>query len=392
MWNNLTQFRQFNINLNGQGSVNGPPVEPGRSFDIGEKSYAGYGQLNYEFNLGGETVVDGAIGLRVVKTEEDITGTLFGAVGGPRPISFQSEYTDWLPNFNMRIRFSPEWQLRLAATETRTRPSFEQLNPALNLGAPVSCSPGASDCFRRASGGNPFLVPLNSRNYDASLEYYFSSAGFASVAAFRRDMRGFIANGESEFGAPDPESGVPVRLTGPFNTEKGKIQGMEAQVSTFFDFEGLPDWLKAFGVQANATYIDAKADYPVPGGNRRLRIPDVSKWTYNLVGMYEAHGITLRLAYNKRTGFPEGALSDRGNYTLQGRGHSVSRLDWSSSYAFNDNLTLFFDWTNILGKPFKSDIVRVNYATPGVPSGTEIFPLVVRFEETVMTGGIRFRF
>ena len=81
--------------------------------------------------------------------------------------------------------------------------------------------------------------------------------------------------------------------------------------------------------------------------------------------MYEAHGLTLRLAYNKRTGFPEGALSDRGDYTLQGRGHSVSRLDWSSSYAFNDNLTVFFDWTNILGKPFKSDIVRVNYAAAG---------------------------
>ena len=37
-------------------------------------------------------------------------------------------------------------------------------------------------------------MPLNSNNYDASLEYYFSRTGFASVAVFRRDMRGFIAN------------------------------------------------------------------------------------------------------------------------------------------------------------------------------------------------------
>jgi TonB-dependent receptor len=296
----------------------------------------------------------------------------------------------------MRVRFSPEFQLRLAATETRTRPSFEQLNPALNLGAPVSCSPGASGCFRRASGGNPFLVPLNSRNYDASLEYYFSRNGFASLALFRRDMRGFIANGESDFGAPDPESGVPVRLTGPFNTEKGRIQGMEAQFSTFFDFEGLPGWLKSFGAQANATYIDAKADFPVPGpvgATARLRIPDVSKWTYNLVGMYEGGGLTLRLAYNLRTGFPEGGLSYRGDYTLQGRGHPVSRLDWSSSYAFTDRFTVFFDWTNILGKPFKSDIVRVNYNTAtGTVTGGEVFPMIVRFEESVLTAGVRFRF
>jgi TonB-dependent receptor len=328
----------------------------------------------------------------VVKTEEDIAGTLFLFGGGTQPISFQSEYTDWLPNLNMRVRFSPDWQLRLAATETRTRPSFEDLNPALSLGSPVTCTPGASSCFRRATGGNPFLVPLNSRNYDASLEYYFSRNGFASVAVFRRDMRGFIADGESEFGAPDPDGGAPLLLTGPFNTNKARIQGFEAQVSTFFDFEGLPGWLKSFGAQANATYIQAEANYPVPNATERLRIPDVSRWTYNLVGMYEGGGLTLRLAFNQRTGFPEGALSNRGDYTLQGRGHTVSRLDWSSSYAFNDKLTVFFDWTNILGSPFRSDIVRVNYNGAGMATGREVFPLLVRFEESVMTGGIRFRF
>ncbi|MFL6863827.1 MAG: hypothetical protein ACJ8DZ_12610 [Allosphingosinicella sp.] len=55
------------------------------------------------------------------------------------------------------------------------------------------------------------------------------------------------------------------------------------------------------------------------------------------------------------------------------------------------NVTVFFDWTNILGKPFKSDIPRVNY-TGGQEVSSEIFPMVVRFEETVLTGGVRFRF
>ena len=201
-----------------------------------------------------------------------------------------------------------------------------------------------------------------------------------------------IATGQFQLPDPDPQ-GVPILITGPFNTNKGRIEGFEAQFSTFFDFEAVPDWLRRFGVQANVTHIDANADFPVPGGVRRLRIPDVSKWTYNLVGMYEGGGLTLRLAYNHRSGFPEGALSDRGDYTLQGRGHSVSRLDWSSSYAFNDNLTLFFDWTNILAKPFRSDIVRTNYVgVRGVPTGSEAFPMYVRFEESVFSGGIRFRF
>lgn len=392
VWNNLVQLRQFNIGLNGQGSVNGPPVDPSRTFDIDEKSYAGYLQANYEFDLGGDVVVDGTVGLRVVKTDEHLSGFL-PTPTTPQALDYDNNYTDWLPSANMRIRFSPEWQLRLAATETRTRPTFQQLRPSITLDGPPGCPITQPGCIRTGNSGNPLLSSLTSRNYDASLEYYFSRTGFASVAAFRRDMKGFIANTQVQFPSNDPGTGLPLFISTPFNTNKGRIEGFEAQVSTFFDFEGVPDWLKRFGAQANATYIDAKAVYPVPhGADLRLRIPDVSKWTYNLVGMYEGGGLTLRLAYNKRTGYPEGALSDRVDYTLQGRAHSISRLDWSSSYAFNDNFTVFFDWTNILGKPFRSDIVRVNYNNSGVPTGSEVFPMVVRFEETVMTGGIRFRF
>src|SRR3954471_16640136 len=116
VWGNLSQLRQFNVGLCHCGSVDGPPVDPGRSFDINEKTYAGYAQANYQFDLGGGTIIDGAIGIRAVNTKESINGTQF-APGGPQPINFRNEYTDWLPNANMRIRFSPEFQLRLAATK-----------------------------------------------------------------------------------------------------------------------------------------------------------------------------------------------------------------------------------------------------------------------------------
>ena len=51
----------------------------------------------------------------------------------------------------------------------------------------------------------------------------------------------------------------------------------------------------------------------------------------------------------------------------------------------------FLRRTNILDDPFQSDIVRVNYPG-GVPSAEEVFPMVVRFEESVMSAGVRFRF
>ena len=34
VWDNLTAFRQFNIGLSGNGSVDGPPIDPARTFRI----------------------------------------------------------------------------------------------------------------------------------------------------------------------------------------------------------------------------------------------------------------------------------------------------------------------------------------------------------------------
>ena len=395
IWSNLPAFRQFNVDLLNQFDVNDPAVDPGRSFDINERSIAGYAQLNYKLETGSDVSIDGQLGLRAVKTRDRVSGTLFNPGDPPAPITVKNSYTDWLPNGNLNIHFTPQLQLRLAASKTRTRPQFEQLNPALSLNPPPGCQIGQSNCVRTGSGGNPFLDPLKSTNFDASLEYYFSRTGFASIAAFRRDMRGFIVNRTFTYPDPDPITGLPLEITGPVNTSKGRIQGIEAQFSTFFDWDWMPSWAHGFGAQANLTYLDPKIDLEVAGADRRVRIPDVSKWTYNLVAMYEAGGLTTRLSYNHRSSYPEGPIADdagSGNgFTRQGRGNPVSRLDWSSSYALTDNFSVFLDWTNILKKPFKSDIVWTNYTGASVTS-REIFPMVVRYEESIVSGGIRFRF
>jgi hypothetical protein len=114
--------------------------------------------------------------------------------------------------------------------------------------------------------------------------------------------------------------------------------------------------------------------------------------------MYERGPLSVRLSYNLRSRYPEGGLSlqtdNTGYYTLQGHAHQSPRLDLSASYNLTDNVTLFADWTNILGHPFQDDIVRVNYGPNpnGAPVGTEVFPMVIRYEETIISGGIRFNF
>jgi TonB-dependent receptor len=406
VWDNLMQLRQFDVDIGRAADTNDPAPNPANAFNINEKSYAGYGQLNFKFDAGGDTSIDGILGMRVVRTNEDIHG--FSITDGvATPVDFRNRYTDWLPNANLNVHLGRAWQLRLAATKTRTRPTFQQLNPGLVLASPnFNCDPTQTHCVRGGSGGNPFLKPLKSTNLDASLEYYFSNTGFASISAFHRDMKGFIINRTFELPDPDPVTGFPFEITGPVNTEKAKIKGIEAQVRTFFDFAGVPDWVRPFGIEANVTYIDAKADYrlfcgpaePVcnaPTGGpeatvQRLTIPDVSKWAANLTGMYERGPFSARLSYNWRGHYPEGSLAENGFFTLQGRGRPAPRLDFSSSYTLNDNLTFFVDWTNILNRPFKSDIVRVNYAS-GSPGSVETFPMVVRYEERILSAGVRFR-
>ena len=394
VWSNLMQLRQFDVSHGIAADTNDPAINPTSRFNINEKSYAGYGQLN--FKLGeGQTFADGIVGIRVVRTKEDIRGfqsaQLQPAPAPPvvTPVDYKRGYTDWLPNANLNVHFGRDIVFRLAATKTRTRPTFQQLNPRLALADTTggTCNTAVTQCILIGSGGNPFLNPLTSWNYDASLEYYFSNTGYASIGAFHRDMRGFIVTQRITYPGTT-SNGYTIQVDAPVNTNKAKINGAEAQIRTFFDFDGAPAWLRSFGIEANATYVDAKADISFAGGIHRLPIVDVSPWTFNLVGMYEHGPLSVRLAYNWRTPYPEGPIDPGG---LQGHARPAPRLDLSSSYTINDNVTLFLDWTNILNHPFKDDVQRWALVN-GQVTRAEINPMMVRYEEEILSAGVRFHF
>lgn len=160
--NNIPALRQFVI---ARGATNYTLADvlpdPLQTYDASEKSYAGYAQVNYNFN----DVVDGAVGIRVVRAETRVNGTaLVGNVF--TPVNEGPTDTDYLPNASLRWHIVPTVQLRLAAAQTRTRPDFGQLNPSVTLGSPDPLNGG----LRSGGGGNPNLRPFRSNNYDASLE------------------------------------------------------------------------------------------------------------------------------------------------------------------------------------------------------------------------------
>jgi TonB-dependent receptor len=405
--NNLVALRQFNRALGPTQfgiATDAPPAPTAvNTWDASERSMAAYAQVRYEIPLGGEMSIDGNIGLRYVKNDLSLSGTRLvipagGGAGVLTPTDIDREFEDWLPSVNARIRFSPQFQARLAYTQTRTRPNFIDLRASGSLDQPPTCltqTPRPENCFLTGSGGNPFLNPLQSDNYDAALEYYFSRTGFISLSVFHRDLEGFI---ENTIFQGTLENGTPLRLNGPVNSGSGTIRGFEVQATTFFDFIGLPQ----FGIQANVTHLDAKADFNydegIVNGVRRVDVVNrellgVSDWSYNLIGIFEAGGLSARLAYNWRSEFPT-TYARRGDHLYTEEADPVSRLDLSVSYDVLENLTIFGDWTNILGDPFTSTLTRTDTAAGnGAPTGfVATYPRVVRYEETTASLGVRFRF
>ncbi len=389
---NLAQLRQF------FGAPEGfPAYALPETFTGNEKAYAAYGQIKYGFDLG-SIVVDGLVGLRAIKTKTRTSGfsqivAANNSVTFP-PVTAFNDYTDYLPNVSTRIGLTNKLQLRFAYTQTRTRPGFFDLRPSQSLNSPPVIDPNnppnpndPNSNRRTGSTGNPNLTPLTSNNYDLSLEYYFSRVGSVTAALFRRDAKGFLAT--IPVNSDDPVYG-PLRINTPVNLGKTRLQGAEVAFTGFLDFDSLPDWAKGFGLQANGTYLDGKGDL-VPNqaatlGNQRQRFPGVSKWTANLVGIYERPQFSARLAYNYRSKFAQyyslEPLDPVAHAVIErGRG----QLDLSTTVTPVPNITLAFDVINLLGNPLQR-YRQFDEATD------QTFPRQVLYLERSYSLGVRFRF
>jgi TonB-dependent receptor len=237
-----------------------------------------------------------------------------------------------------------------------------------------------------ANGGNPDLRPITSKNYDATLEYYFAPQSSLTFAAFKRDVDGFIFR-STQTVAGDP---FPIRLDAPFNSGKGKISGFETGLTTFFNYDWLPGWAKGFGVQGNYTYIDASTelapqyrDGQLPG---QQDFPGVSKHAFNLIGLYEQNNISARLAYNWRSKFVV-EYNDFQGFQSPLVQKPLGQLDFSASYTPFENLTIAFDALNLLAG---DQPIRTYRAFAGGNGAT--FPWGVKYLERVYSIGARFRF
>jgi iron complex outermembrane receptor protein len=353
------------------------PIPSNLIYTADEKTLAGYAQINV-----GNDAIDGTAGVRVSRVKTRVAGP---APTGIPQIDEGSERTSILPNASIRAHVNEMVQLRAAVSKTRTLPSFADVNPALQIDQPTN-QPGGigTGSFPRTGrGGNPFLKPFTSWNFDAAAEFYFARTGFVSITGFHRKLDGFIQQESFEIDTGTGAGGIGLlRIFAPVNGGKGRITGVELQGQAFADFDWVPEWARGFGAQANLTYLDAKV-----GGQPITDQEDgVSKWNYNLVGIYERHGLAARLTYNGRSSY-RATQQLRGDDIYTETAHPAGRLDLSLNFDINDAFTVFGDWTNITRKTFRQDFTSARNNQPLAE-----YIRYRRYDESTMSLGVRFRF
>jgi len=222
------------------------------------------------------------------------------------------------------------------------------------------------------SGGNTFLKPMESTQYDVSLEWYFSNAGSLTATYFYKDLSNFFVHGASRQEITHPTNAAESRWVDVVSTRnggKGSMEGIELSYQQFFDF--LPEPWDGLGVQATYTWIEASgvpnneedyanADWTTPQDDgqqnendtgARVNLSSVplqgqSEHTANLVLMYEKNDWSGRLAYNWRSKYLLTTRDVISKYPLWN--DDAGFLDGSIFYNINDNVTVGLQATNLL--------------------------------------------
>lgn len=273
------------------------------SYRVKEDDFSAYAQLVLDGELGSmpynivggmrysNTEVDSSGTMRILTNltpESDLNNTLLAEYSSdvPTPVKVKNNYQYFLPSLNVKLEPVDKVILRASVSRTMSRPTLEDMAPAIRYGQ-------LSKNRRTASGGNPNLKPFVSTNFDGSAEYYYSRNGAVMVSGFYKSVDNFIireVKNEILTSVENPEYQL-FEVNRPNNAKSATIKGLTAGWTHAFDF--------GLGFQANYTLVRSSA---TQADEQAFAIPGISN-TANAVVFYEKGPISARVAYNWRDRF-----------------------------------------------------------------------------------------
>jgi TonB-dependent receptor len=321
----------------------------------------------------------------------------------------KNSYDALLPNLDLSAKLTDDVVARFSYSKTIARPGLGQLGAATSYGNPDGSTLNAGTNVQ-ATGNNPYLKPLESSNFDLSVEWYFDDASYVSAGVFEKRVINFVGTEQvtrTFEGIQDPTSGPRARaavaalqsqaedidnasifammqiLANPAAYPAGAAAFTDALKSDFNDQAGYPfitanadDPLmeytmsspvnsreakiygaefagqhffgdSGFGVQANYTIVKGDVNFDdMDITENQFALLGLSD-TANLVLMYENYGVEARLAYNWRDKFLNRTGAGANN---PGYIEAYSQIDANVTYRLTDNLSVSLEAINLTGE------------------------------------------
>ena len=341
-------------------------------FTARENIYAGYAQ--YQTTIGKWGIL---AGVRVESTD-----ARYGAYSDDNTsqtltfVNRNVNYTNAFPTVQVRYQFSPEFLVRATYSTGIGRPGFLQNT------ASTSSNHDVTD--PQIVQGNPNLKPTTGNNFDLSFEYYLPKGGILQFGLFDKEFSNYIVaeviHNQLDTDPTSEFNGLGVTRTTFANRSSAYARGIEAAYHQQFSW--LPGFWSGFGLDANATVVQSHileydAATSASGHDEFGLLPGTSRFTGNLAGFYEAHGLEVRLAteYVSKELFALG-----GSKAFDSIQDNRLTLDFTSSYKVTSNWTVYFNVKNLLNTPLRFYINN--------PS----FPIQREYYDQTFEAGIRARF
>jgi TonB-dependent receptor len=381
-----------------------------------ENSNGAYLQYSTAFDMGRPAHF--AAGVRYEKTEVTskalvpiATGNVWQAAnefsikfGPPGFTTLKGSYDFALPNLDFDVDLTSSLKFRASWGKSIGRPGWGDIQGGQTLDT------GARIVGGTGSQGNPALKPLESKNIDLALEWYFARGSYLSVGYFKKDVAnytGYTKVNSTPFNVPNPGAGpwvaeaiaggcaatdnpcirnyifthhgtdpavtVPSAtsagtiagrpgidpatnflITVPINASSSSIKGWEFNIQQMFGDTG-------FGAIANYTKVKSDLQFDIGSLGAQFPLQGLSD-SANLVGFYENTKWEARVAYNWRGQFYNGNDGQGSPVFVEPYG----QIDAIVGYKMSDRLSFQLEGINVADRNQRSHsrtYQAVEYAT-----------------------------
>jgi TonB-dependent receptor len=262
----------------------------------------------------------------------------------------------FIPYLQVKYVLNENLNLRAGVNYTFSRPNFDDIIPTFE---------GNED--GNFSLGNPDLEFPRSLNVDLAVERYIQGDGIISGAVFYKYIENFVSKyfTHAHFDSAHSRNGF-------INTS---INGIEAyvygaEIQSQFKFTFLPGFWGDFGTYLNYTYTYSDALIPLrkpanysdfvfdptqpfedqlsADGTENITLPGQARHALNVALFFDTKKIYAKLSanYHDRFLYELGADRDLDVYYDE-----ALHLDFTTYYAFNEHVRVFFDMVNITNQP-----------------------------------------